>query len=226
MNAFLAAALSFPTVMFTVLLAVFLVYAAATLLGALDLEGFEIAGAGMDEGVLSAGVRTLGLAGVPLGIFGGVASLIAWATSFLAARFLPDHFLIDAAIFIGAGVVGLAGGARAVQPLRRLFDTREAPHRSEIVGKICTIRSLRVDGSSGTAEIADGGAGLIAEVRCFRENEMTLGTQAVIYEYDAEQDVYHVGPLDRGAVRATHPPAVSRPQETTSADIRETIKSD
>ena len=44
--------------------------------------------------------------------------------------------------------------------------------------------------------MAAGAAGIIAEVRCFRENELTLGSKAIVYDYDAERGVYHVGPID------------------------------
>ena len=48
---------------------------------------------------------------------------------------------------------------------------------------------------SAAAEVEDGGAGVIAEVRCFRENELTLGSKAIVYDYDADNGVYHVGPV-------------------------------
>jgi hypothetical protein len=197
MSAFLAAVLSFPTVVFTILLGVFLLYALATLLGALDIEALDGAlGVGdADGGVLTDGFRTLGIAGVPVGIFGGVASLFGWALSVFAARLLPDALAVDLLVLIGAGVAGLAGATAAVRPLRRVFNTPEAMQNKEIVGKICTIRSLRVDDHAGTAEVEDGGAGIIAEVRCFRENDLTLGSKAIVYDYDAARGVYHVGPL-------------------------------
>jgi hypothetical protein len=198
MSAFLAAALSFPTVVFTVLLVVFLLYAIATLIGALDIEALDGAlGADpVEGGALGNGLEALGIAGIPVGIFGGVASLFAWITSFLAARFLPDLLAMNVMILAGAGIVGVAAAAGAVRPLRRIFNTPEAMLNREIVGKVCTIRSLHVDEQAGTAEVEDGGAGIIAEVRCFRENELTLGSKAIVYDYDAKRGVYHVGPID------------------------------
>lgn len=197
MSAFLAAALSFPTAVFTVLLVVFLLYAIATLVGALDIEALDgVLGAQEVDGSIGHSLETLGVAGIPLGIIGGVASLFAWLTSFFAARFLPDSLPMDLLILLGSTVIGVAASARAVRPLRGIFNTPEALRKNEVVGKVCTIRSLRVNGEAGTAEVEDGAAGIIAEVRCFRENELTLGSKAVVYDYDAERGIYHVGPID------------------------------
>jgi hypothetical protein len=198
MSAFLAAALSFPTVIFTVLLLFFALYALATLIGAADIESLDGAfGLGdADEGLLDGALNALGVAGVPLTIFGGAATLFAWATSFLASRFLPDMLPMQILILLGAVVLGTAAAAAALRPLRSVFNSIEGPSKKEIVGKICTIRSLRVTDGAGTAEVEDGGAGIIAEVRCFRENELTLGSKAIVYDYDPEGGVYHVGPID------------------------------
>lgn len=193
MSAFLAAAFAFPTVFFTVLLLLFVLYAAATLIGAADIEwldhllGVDHVQDSVLEGVMSA----LGIAGVPLTIFGGVGSIFAWITSFAAAKFLPDSLLIDIAILIVSSIVGIGVGSLAVRPLRTAFVTPDAPRRNEMVGKVCTIRSLRVNATSGTAEIGH----LVAEVRCFRDNTLTLGSEAIVYDYDPEEGVYHVGPI-------------------------------
>ena len=198
MSAFLAAALSFPTVIFTVMLVFFALYAVATLLGAADIESLDGV-LGIDDtndSFLEGGLHALGVEGIPLTIFGGAATLFAWITSFLSVRFLPDTITLDVLILLGSAFVGIATASAAVRPLRPIFHTPEAPKRQEIVGKICTIRSLRVNDGAGTAEVEDGGAGIIAEVRCFRENELTLGSKAIVYDYDSEQGVYHVGPLD------------------------------
>lgn len=193
MSVFLAAAFAFPTVVFTVALIFFLLYATTTLLGATDIEwldhtlGIDHVNDSVLEGVMSA----LGIAGIPLTIFGGVASVFSWLASFTAAKFLPDSTLIDSGILAGSAILGLSLASLAVRPLRGLFVTADAPRRNEMIGKVCTIRSLRVDASSGTAEVGH----VVAEVRCFRDNALTLGSQAIVYDYDPHENVYHVGPI-------------------------------
>jgi hypothetical protein len=194
MSAFLAAVLSFPTVIFTVLLGFFVLYALATLLGAADIEWLDGA-LGIDdvsdtalENVLDA----LGIAGIPITVFAGMCSLFAWVASYLGDRALPDTTAIDTGIGVGAAAIGIALGAIAVRPFKPLFIEPQARHRSELVGKVCTIRSLRVNEQTGTAEVDD----VVAEVRCFRDNQLTVGSPAIVYAYDSDKDTYHVGPLD------------------------------
>jgi hypothetical protein len=202
MSAFLDAILAFPTVVFTVLVVLFVLYAAATLLGALDIEWLDslLDIDHVEDSVLEGALSFFGVAGIPITIFGGVASILAWVTSIFATKLLPDMVALDVIVLIGSGVIGLALGGIAVRPLRGVFNMPPAPQRKQIVGKVCTIRSLRVDGGSGTAEVADGGSGFIAEVRCFRDNELTRGSKAIVYDYDHQQGIYHVGPIDPSIV--------------------------
>lgn len=194
MSAFLAAVLSFPTVVFTVLLGFFLLYGLAVLLGAAELEWLDglLGVDDVQDNALEGALNWLGVAGIPVMVFGGIATVFAWLGSYTADRFLPDGTLVDASIGIAAAIGGLILGTLAVRPLRPVFTTAPARSRNELVGKICTIRSLRVDDQAGTAEVGD----FIAEVRCFRPNDLTLGSSAIVYDYDSETGVYHVGPLD------------------------------
>lgn len=194
MSAFLAAALALPTVVFTVLLGFFLVYSILTLLGALDIEWLDglLGVDDVNDSVLAGALHALGVAGIPLTLFGGVSCIFAWLASFTAMRFLPDAALVKIGVGLGAAVLGLAIGSRAVRPLRSFFTTAAGPTRKQLVGKIATIRSLQVNDNLGTAEIGD----LVADVRCFRTNNLTVGSKAIVYDYDAESQTYHVGPID------------------------------
>ena len=200
MSAFIAAALSLPTVVFTALLGFFLLYALMTVLGALDVEwldgALDLDDTGWD-------------AGVPLAVVVGVSTVFAWLTSFAAMRFLPETMLVKIGVGLGAAAVGAFLGGRACRPFRTFFKVTEGPRRAEIVGKICTIRSMQVSDGAGTAEIGD----FIAEVRCFRANQLTVGSKAIVYEYDSQQGTYHVGPLDPSIT-------INDPSVTTTGDPR------
>lgn len=194
MSAFFAAVLSFPTVVFTVLLVFFVLYAVATIVGAADIEWLDglLGVDDVSDTTFERWLDALGVVGVPITVFGGITSIFAWIASYLGDRFLPDGTLIDSGILVMSAIVGLFMAALAVRPLRPVFATPAAPLRSQIVGKVCTIRSLQVSEMAGTAEVGD----FIAEVRCFRENQLTLGSKAIVYEYDSNQGIYHVGPID------------------------------
>jgi hypothetical protein len=198
MSDFLAAALAYPTVVYTVMLGVFLIYTLATLLGATDIEWLDHA-LGIDhvqDSVLEGALSFLGVANIPLTIFAGVASIFAWLSSFAADKFLPDSMLLDTGILVGAGLFGLGASALAVRPFRGFFSVVEGPYKAEHVGKICEVRSLRVDDHTGTADIG----GTIAEIRCFRENTLTIGSKAIVYDYEPKEGLYHVGPIDASIV--------------------------
>lgn len=185
MATFFSAALSLPTVVFTVLLGFFLVYAVLTLLGAVQMDQLDsVFDFDSSEGDW--------LAGVPLAVVTGVSSVFAWLLSFAGMKFLPETLLVKISVGLGATLLGALIGIRAVRPLRSLFITADGPHRKELVGKICTIRSLRVNDSNGTADVGD----LVAEVRCFRDNDLTVGSKALVYDYDPVEGTYHVGPID------------------------------
>ena len=194
MSEFLAAALSLPTVVFTVMLGCFLVYALLTLAGALDIEWLDglLGIDDVDDSFLEGGLHAMGVAGIPITVFAGVSCTFAWLLSIAAMKFLPDATLVKVGAGLGAAILGMLLGSRAVRPFRGIFVTADGPHREQLVGKICTIRSLQVDDARGTAEIGD----FIAEVRCFRENALTLGSKAIVYDYDTDQGIYHVGPID------------------------------
>lgn len=183
MSAFLAAALSLPTVVFTALLGFFLIYAVLTILGALDIEWLDAALDVDDTGWD---------AGVPLAVVVGVSSVFAWLASLIAMKFLPSTLLVQIGVGLGAAALGAILGGAICRPFRRFFITTEGPRRHALVGKICTIRSLKVSDAAGTAELGD----TIAEVRCFRDNQLTIGSKAIVYDYDAQQGTYHVGPID------------------------------
>ena len=148
-------------------------------------------------------LAALGLAGVPLTVSLSVLVFLTWLLAVAAAIALrgaaPAYALGPVAgtlVVLGAFVLALVATGFVVRPLRPAFVTRQAPRRREAVGRLCTVLSGRVDATSGRAEIEDGGAGLIAEVRCFEPNELTRGSRALVFDYDASDEVFHVVPAD------------------------------
>ena len=57
------------------------------------------------------------------------------------------------------------------------------------------LRTGRVDARFGQAECADGGAGLLIEVRCDVQNELQRGSQALIVSFDDEREAYVIEPV-------------------------------
>lgn len=222
---------SFPTVIFTSLLGLCLLYWLTVILGLLDLDLFDVdldldldpgvdaALDGADAGDLELGegtsgglvgvVQSLGLAGVPLTISVSLVVLIAWLVSYFATRATAGltagggvpATLVHAGVALGALIAGLLVARFAILPLRPVFATQRAARRQDFVGSLCTVATNRVSDSFGQAEIADGGSGLLVQVRCRDANQLRRGDPALVYEYDADDEVYYVAPADPALVR-------------------------
>jgi hypothetical protein len=58
----------------------------------------------------------------------------------------------------------------------------------------CRITTLKVTDRFGQAEVEDGGAGIIVQVRCREANALRKGSLTLIVHHDEENDVFHVMP--------------------------------
>lgn len=222
MSEFLTAILAFPTVLFTLPLGVVLLYWLLVLLGALDLDLFDFGGVGgegdgiglEDEGD-SDFLDVLGLGGVPATFALSLLVFFSWILCLAASQTLLALDVEGG--LAGAGAAALSLGVAlplaglAVRPLRRFFVTDRAIENRSLVGKVCTVATLRVDERYGQAEIADGGAGLLVQVRSTQpDNGLRRGDQAIVYEY--RDEVFWVSPLDRALAEGT-----ARPEEWRGA---------
>lgn len=234
-------ALQYPTVLFSLLLGVVLIYWLFVLFGALDLDvldfggGFEGAGdaaveglgEGLAEGIgeglaeaadgiggdtdadvdlgdahgggVLAGVIGWGdISSVPLTVSASVIVLLSWLTSFVAVELVgpaATGLVWGSALVVGAGFVSLLVTTRVLRPFRGLFRTELAVGKDSLLGRTCEVTTLRVDERYGQAEVRDGGAGLLIQIRSSNASELERGSQALIFQYDARNDVFLVKPL-------------------------------
>lgn len=189
MGDFVDAALSFPAVLFTLLLAVVVVYWLLVLVGTLDVEIGDI---DLADGI--------GLGGVPVTVAVSVLATVSWFVSLVGTVFI-DGFGALPKVLVGIGVlfVALAAGvfvARLVAvPLRRLYVTGGEASRNDFVGRECVIRTGRVTGDFGQAEVtaADGSSAII-QVRQTGEHALANGHRALIFDYDMDGEFFWVAP--------------------------------
>lgn len=185
MTALHDAALTMPTVVFTVLLGLVLLYWLTFLFGLLDLEIFdslldfleglfggatEAAVEGVAEGLLEGATEGLaddnagcfGLGGVPLAITGTFLTFFGWCFS-LAGTWLAATVPLLAGgglvLTLGIGAVALIASVGAtglaIRPFRKLFHIAPVTHRRDLVGRTCKVTTLEVDGTFGQAEVLD-----------------------------------------------------------------------
>ena len=162
--------------------------------------------AGHDHGVeghASGLFAALGFAGIPVTISTSFVVFASWTLSLLSRNAVFDLLggivpgvVLSGGIFLLSLMLGTLVAALAVRPLHPIFIAKKAPGRQELMGRVCIINSGSVSGNFGHATFADGGAGLILNVFCTKDNQLKRGDKALILGYDPARDVYEVEPVD------------------------------
>jgi Protein of unknown function (DUF1449) len=212
MGELLDASFSFPAVIFSVLMILVVAYWLIVLIGALDIDLLDPE-IGTDPDVDAGGgiaglLSGIGLGGVPVTV--GLSLLIAfgWFAGLAGTVFLRGTglgtavlTLIGVAVIIAALVVGWLAARVLVMPLRRLFPDDKAPSRHDFVGKLCLVKTSRVDTGFGQAEVtaADGSTAIIQVRRHEADaptDTLSAGSAALIFEYDIDGEFFWVTPYD------------------------------
>lgn len=179
-NGFIEAALSFPTVLLTPLLILVIGYWIVVIAGGADPEH----GHGHGE-----------LLGVPLPVFISLLIAFAWFGTLAGSEWHASFPLwtVPVAALVAAAII-----TRLIAiPLQRLLPSGPVPSRSDFVGLTCVIRTGRVTGSFGQAEVhSPDGSSAIVQVRQTGTDEFTAGTIALIYDVDLEGEFFWVVPAD------------------------------
>lgn len=202
MGLFLQTVLSFPTVVFSVLLAAAVAYWLVASLGLLEidvLDGFFGGDADVDAEAIAGPLMRYGLGGVPLTLVLTVLIFFSWLlcyfTELWLLRHLPFqvlHWAIGVAVAVGALVVAAFATGIVLRPARRFFAQLRAAPQKTVLGQSAQIRSPVVTPTQGTATVEDGGAGLILQVRDTRSDRFKRGDRVVLIEYLAEQNAYRI----------------------------------
>ncbi|WP_330843393.1 hypothetical protein [Actinophytocola sp.] len=189
MGEFVDAALSFPAVIFTFLLAAVVVYWLLVLVGTLDVE---IGDLDVADGI--------GLGGVPVTVTVSVLTTVAWfasltGTVLIAGLGTLPRTLLGIVVLLIAVIAGLFVARLVAVPLRRLYVTGGEASRVDFVGRECVIRTGSVTESFGQAEVtaADGSSAII-QVRQTGEHTFANGHRALIFDYDTDGEFFLVAP--------------------------------
>ena len=203
---------SFPTVFFTFLLAICVLYWLVAVLGFIDMDilDFDIPDAdgaldmNPDSGfsgpdVLAGLMLRLGLHGVPVTVIVSFIALFGWLLCYYGAHFLfgwlspgPLRFLAGLPLLLGALYLASLLTAIVIKPLRPLFSKAQQETVKQVLGQTAVVRTSRVDREFGEALLEDGGAGLILKVRATGEDTFAKGDRVVLLEYRPEDNVYRV----------------------------------
>jgi len=211
MEVFLNTALSFPTVLFSILLCLAMLFWFTASLGLFSVDSFDLdidvdmdvdLGGDVDglhpEGL--AGLLTkFGLDGVPFTIILTLIFLFSWLISYFAQLFILNplplgwiRYPLGVAVGIVALFLSIPPSGFVCRPLRSLFAKQEGLSAKSILGQTAVVRSERVTPQHGEAFMADGGAGLILKVRADEKLGFKRGDRVVLLEYLPHEHVYRV----------------------------------
>ncbi|AFU99470.1 hypothetical protein [Simiduia agarivorans] len=203
---------SFPTFIFTFFLLLTVLYWLVAVLGfvSIDVLDFDIpdvdgdlnAGSYKDlstPDVLAGLMLKFGLHGVPVTIIISLVSLVGWLISYYATHFLiawiePGIFryVLGLPILLGALWGAVMTTALLIKPLRPLFLNARQQSKTYIIGQTAVIRSSYADASFGEALLADGGAGLLLNVRADEGVRFKTGDRVVIISHDEASNLYRI----------------------------------
>ncbi|MEU8981991.1 hypothetical protein ACFVXW_01920 [Streptomyces sp. NPDC058251] len=198
MGAFVAAATGFPTILFTSALVVVVLFWLLVALGAADAHGFGIHAHAHPH------ADGWGLGGVPVTLAFSLFTAIGWILSLSATVLLAPlghsglvRAGVSVAVLTGALFLASRATRLLVRPLHGLFPDEPGPSRLDFVGLTCTIRTGRVDGGFGQAEVrsADGSAAVV-QVRQTGTEALTSGSTGLLYAYDETGEFFWVAPYD------------------------------
>jgi hypothetical protein len=194
MAEFVQAATTFPTVLSTAALVVVVGFWLLVLVGAAGTDAFDT----------DVNTGALGLGGVPVTVASSLLILLTWFFSLTGSVLLtrtgwPDLavHLLDVVLLCAASVGAWRLTRALVRPLAKLFPDERGPSLHDFVGSTCTIRTGRVDGAFGQAEVAArDGSTAVVQVRQDDGSLLALGSTGLLYAYDDTGGFFWVAPFD------------------------------
>lgn len=202
MNAFLQTTLTFPTLLYSVVLAVCVMYWLLAATGLMDADGpDDLLGLDGDgDGDLNgaaAMLAKLGLSGVPVMIVLTVLSFFGWLGTYFVHLLVLQHLAGSLRWLAGAGVAiamlvpGVFVTSLLLRPLSRALLRLRPPTDPSILGRVAIVSTPSVDAGYGQATMDDGGAGLVLQIRA-GDSEFKRGDRVVLIEYLGDKHAYRV----------------------------------
>lgn len=200
MGEFFTAILTFPTAIFTFALLVVVGFWLLVLSGGVDADVLD----GAESGSVVSTSDALGLSGVPLSIAVTGVVTLSWFVSLVGAVLVTGigvagipAVLAGFVVLIVSVVVAVAGTRIVVIPLRRFFGAGGQQSRHDFVGRLCVVRTGRVDAEFGQAEMTStDGSSAIIQVRQSGMHAaiapLRQGDFAVVFDYDPATETFWV----------------------------------
>ncbi len=199
----------------TLLLGLVVLYWVGVIVGALDLDAFDFdldadvdvdadadvevdTDASVHGGSALLGVlRFFEFGTVPTMVIVSFFALGGWTAALLFNFHFGGSTLVGFLLLIPIFLVALAVTKVTAVPLAALFRQLENEDTGTVTveGQICTVKSSKVDGESGQAEVKSKGAPVLLNVRTRNGEVLHRGDEAVVVEPDPETGTYFVARL-------------------------------
>ena len=204
-DALLNLVLSFPTIIFSILVTVALLYWLLVAIGMADVDAIDVGEVDADldldvdlGGILGVLTR-FGLDGVPLTIIITFISFFGWFISSVSAFFINPlvptvllQLIAGVPMFLLSLYMATLVTGIVIKPLRPIFISSNQEVQKQILGQTAVVRTGKVTKDFGEANLDDGGAGIIVKVRSFKDEEFNRGDRVVLLEHVPEENVYKV----------------------------------
>lgn len=203
MEEFLRIALSFPTLVMSICLAVLMVLWLITALGVFQfetLDGWILPDSeGMQPEGLGGMLLKLGLNGIPLMVVLTLVVLFAWVLSYFVQFLLLDllpwawlRWLLGAGAMLVILVAAVLATALVLRPFRHAMSRLAPAEPRSLIGMTAIVRSAQITSQQGRVDVADGGAGLILNARSAGGQVHHRGDAVVLIEYFESENAYRV----------------------------------
>lgn len=209
MEVFLYNVSSFPVVVYTFLLFIVVFYWVLAMLGAVDIELFDAdveIGLEMDTDVDGASLSGItgfmlkwGLTGIPVTVVLSLLILFSWMICYFAVSIFYPLIpwqgikpLLGFVVLVVSFMLAVPVTAWMMKPFKGIFVTHSAVSKSSLIGKECLIKTGSVSSTFGQAELEDGGAGMLLDVRADINLGLKKGDAVILIAYDEEDGSYTV----------------------------------
>ncbi|WP_211183714.1 OB-fold-containig protein [Pseudoalteromonas arctica] len=197
---FLNLALTFPTVIFSALLLVVMLFWLITLIGFADIDMFESdleldVDASQSSGLSS--WFSMGFGGIPITVSISLVVMSSWLISIYAHKFfaylLGDgiwFYIFGVLMLVACLLIAIPVAAIISRPLQRFFSSAETSKSSDLLGLECVVVTGKVTNTFGQARVKFQGTEQLLEVRTENDEQFTSGDTAVLLEHLKEQHSY------------------------------------
>lgn len=202
MMTFIDVMLTFPTILYTVLLIVVILFWSSAIFGLADIDILDAdieVDTETSSSALASWLTKFKLDDIPFTITLSLIILFSWILGFLGVYFIYPYLSpvwVQAAIgfwlLILAPILSTMIVSPMLQPIRPLFKKQVAQNAESLIGKVAIVRSGKVTADFGEGTLDDGAAGLILRIRKAEPNDIERGHRVVLQAYDATDHSYTI----------------------------------